>query len=188
LSLCDEFVASELIVAFGISNCLICFAGDLCSSLFHKMFGVRAMVGDQLDVNVEMGLPLEPPRFDDSATAKAQPVEPISRRRFSNWFGKGGAVRGMITTKSRALALVVVAGLATGTLGGIALVNQSEQSSQTTQTAANESVSGLPNTNFETTETGASGLLVTGAVGNRRKIRGRQPIGGQRAYRVAVIR
>lgn len=145
------------------------------------------MVDDQRDVNIKTGLPLEPPRFDDSATAKAQPVEPISRSRFSNWFGKGGAVRGMITTKSRALALVVIAGLATGTLGGIALVNQSESSNQINQTTANESVSVLPNPNFETAETGARGLLLTGAVGNRRKIRVRPRVGGQRAYRVAVI-
>jgi hypothetical protein len=147
------------------------------------------MVDDQLNANVETGLPLPPPRFDDSATAKAQPVEPISRSRFSNWFGRRGSVREMITQRPSVLALVVIAGLATGTLGGIALVNHTEQTDQTT---ANESVSGLPKSNgqldFETTEIGARGLLVTDAVGSRRQIRARERMGGaQRAYRVAVI-
>ncbi len=148
------------------------------------------MVDDQFDMNVGTGLPLPPPRFDDSATARAQPVEPISQSRFSNWFGRGGSVRELITTKSSALALVVIAGLATGTLGGMALVSYSQQSVPIDQTTANEPAITIANSqlDFETAEIGASGLLVTGATVSRRKIPARERRGGaQRAYRVAVI-
>lgn len=101
-------------------------------------------------------------------------------------------MRGLITTKSSALALVVIAGLATGTLGGMALVSHSQQSMQTDQATANQPAPARTIANgqldFETAEIGASGLLVTGAAVSRRKIPDRERRGGaQRAYRVAVI-
>jgi hypothetical protein len=147
------------------------------------------MVDNQSKASIKTESQLPTPLFDDSATAKAQPVEPISRSRFSNWFGKQGSVRRLITTRSRALSLVVIAGLATGTLGGMALVSHS----QADQATANEAVFAQPNQDgqldFETAEVGARGLLVTGDLGRRHKIRARQRTGGGlRAYRVAVIR
>lgn len=148
------------------------------------------MIEDKFRVSAKPEVLLPPPRFDESATAKAQPVEPIRRSRLSSWLGKGSSVRGMIT-KSRALALMVIAGLATGTLGGIALVKHSERIDQATsrELVSSSSIEDPEFRGFATAETGAHGFLATGAVGGRRRIRARARTGGaQRAYRVAIIR
>jgi len=65
---------------------------------------------------------LPPPRFDDRATANAQLVQPIPTSRVSALIQAVSSVRRAITGSSKALALVVIAGLVTGTLGGMAWV------------------------------------------------------------------
>lgn len=73
---------------------------------------------DQPDFN------LSPPRFDESATAKAQPVQPIQVRRASAFHDRVASLGRALTSGSRALVLVVIAGLAAGTLGGMAWVEE----------------------------------------------------------------
>jgi hypothetical protein len=86
----------------------------------------------------EFNLPA--PRFDERATAKAQPVQPISPSRVSSWRNTIGSMRRAISDSSKALALVVVAGLVTGTLGGMAWVKERQV---TDPPSVNESVSEL---------------------------------------------
>jgi hypothetical protein len=65
---------------------------------------------------------LPPPRFDESATAKAQPVQPIRASRPPAFHDRVASLGRALTSGSRALVLVVIAGLVTGMLGGMAWV------------------------------------------------------------------
>jgi hypothetical protein len=70
----------------------------------------------------EAVLNLSAPRFDDEASAHAQPVQPIPERRISALLNRLHSFRGAAVTKFSALTLVVIAGLLTGMLGGMTLV------------------------------------------------------------------
>jgi hypothetical protein len=135
---------------------------------------------------------LPPPRFDESATARAQPVQPILVSRSSAFYDRVASLGRALTSGSRALVLVVIAGLATGTLGGMAWVEQrrvtdvppatNELSEVAQENPQNEGpraeVSGI--TNFESSRPMASQTRK----GRWRTRSNRAP----RAYRVAVLR
>lgn len=139
---------------------------------------------------------LPPPRFDERATAKAQPVQPISPSRVSAWRNTVDSMRRAISDSSRALALVVFAGLVTGTLGGMAWVKQQ----QTTDIvpSVNESVSELaPPESQKDSQNEEPRAAVFGVTDLRspklatRIRKGRSRVRSSRvprAYRVAVLR
>src|SRR6266851_10506176 len=79
---------------------------------------------DSTHVVDEPKLDLPPPRFDEMAVANAQPVQPIRTSRVSAFHDRVAYLRRAVTSRSRALALVVIAGLATGTLVGMAWVKE----------------------------------------------------------------
>jgi hypothetical protein len=123
---------------------------------------------------------LPSPRFDDSANATAQPVQPIPRLN-------------RIAGKLPVLALVVMSGLVIGTIGGIALVR--EQSPAVEPPPASESVSELTvsptrTEEWSAAEVGAMGLFSDelNTTPSRRSRSRARTNGERRAYRVAVIR
>jgi hypothetical protein len=141
-------------------------------------------------------LNLSPPRFDERATARARPVQPIPADRASVWYKRVVSLRRAVTSSSRALVLVVIAGLVTGTLGGIAWVKEP----QVTEVSlpANEPVSKLapadspPDSQHEEPRAevfGVTDLQVATPARQMRKGRSRTRSSAvRRAYRVAVIR
>jgi hypothetical protein len=153
------------------------------------------MVGDRNDsthVIDEPGLNLPPPRFDEKATANAQPVQPIPAGRVSTWLENVSSLRRGIIGRGKALVLVVIAGLVTGTLGGMTLVK--EQVTDVSP-AASESVSGLAPVDSQNEEPraevfGVTDLQSLGPTGTRiRKSHSRaRSSRAPRAYRVAVLR
>ena len=140
------------------------------------------VAGEKRSIKVDSTL--EAPRFDSMAAANAQPVEPIPRG-FSSWIEKSKSVRELITTRARALSLIIIAGLATGTLGGILMVNDPPSSiAPVTSLADSERTKNLIGA-----DSGAYGFLINRNTGRNRKARHQaRSAGAPRAYRVAVIR
>ena len=126
---------------------------------------------------------LPPPRFDEHAHLKAQPVRLIKKNRITHLFEE------FFADSSRSLALIVILGLLTGGLIGLSLVGQNTSAPEPTDQALvvepeKEAVQ------LQDAEVGAYGIQTgrTGipAAGSRRA---RVPnIGQPRAYRFAVIR
>ena len=139
---------------------------------------------------------LPPPHFDERATANAQPVQPIRTGQVSGFHNRAASLRRAVTSRSRALALVVIAGLATGTLVGMALVKEPQVTAESP--SANHSVSELTpadppndsqNQEPRAEELGVTGLQSASAGTGIRRVRSRaRSSRGARAYRVAIIR
>jgi len=136
---------------------------------------------------------LSTPRFDERATANAQPVQPIPRDRVSAFHPFVTSIRLGITRRSRALVLVVMAGLVTGALLGMAWVN--EPSLTVSSPPSQQAVSEVAPINSPNEEPRADVLGVTNfqnanpatvAIPRARlRVRSNR---GNRAYRVAVLR
>ena len=126
---------------------------------------------------------LPPPRFDEHAHLKAQPVRLIKKNRITHLFEE------FFADSSRSLALIVILGLLTGGLIGLSLVGQNTSAPEPTDQALvvepeKEAVQ------LQDAEVGAYGIQTARtdirAAGSRRA---RVPsIGQSRAYRFAVIR
>ena len=126
---------------------------------------------------------LPPPRFDEYAHLRAQPVRPIKKNRITQLFEK------FFADSSRSLALIVTLGFLTGALIGLSLVGQNTSAPQPTDQALvlepeKEAVQ------LQDAEVGVYGIQTERAniraAGSRRA---RVPnIGQPRAYRFAVIR
>ena len=130
---------------------------------------------------------LEAPRFDESACANAQPVQPLPIKKTPTWARGLRSARLVLNGRTRALALVIIAGLATGSLGGTLLMNQYSEGDNESAIVSNpvveESAASAPNEIDGMTT--ASATVVTTA---RRYRRARvMPQRFRRAYRVAVI-
>ena len=135
---------------------------------------------------------LSPPRFDDEANAHAQQVQPIPESRVSALLNRAQSFRRAAVTKFSALTLVVIAGLLTGTLGGMAMVKVTQATETSSVTA--ESVSEVaPSSNLFPEEpdaevVGVQEMRITPENRIRKKSsrlrRGRMP----RAYLVGVLR
>jgi hypothetical protein len=151
----------------------------------------------------EVGFEFPPPGlFDEIASAKAQPVRPIPTSRVSVWIQRAHDTahdtRQMLTTRTKALALVLVGGLAIGTLGGTMLVKQRfspdaapvvQESAAETTTAQAAPGDPSPNTEPSAEEASAMALQsVTKTSSRIRRHRHRLPVQRSQAYRVDVIR
>lgn len=149
--------------------------------------------------STEVGFESPPGLFDEIASANAQPVRPIPISRVSVWIQRAHDTahdtRQMLTTRTKALALVLVGGLAIGTLGGTMLVKQRfspdaapvlhEPAAETTTAQA---APGDPSPNVEPSAEEASAMALQSAARIRRH-RHRLPVQrSQEAYRVDVIR
>jgi hypothetical protein len=137
-----------------------------------------------------------PARFDESASANAQPVQPLSTSRVAAWKQRARSARELISSKTVVLVLVVIGGLAIGALGGTLLVRHHTSMTESapvveestleipaegdSQKPADETRAGLP-----TTELSNAGR--NSARGRNRRTRP-NTWHAQRAYRVAVIR
>jgi len=154
------------------------------------------MIDDQNDSTHLIDEPevnLPPPHFDERAAANAQPVKPIRTNRIS---ALAGSFRQAVTSGSRALVLVVIAGLATGTLVGMAWVKEPQATAESP--SANHSVSELapadPLSDSQNQQPGAEAIGVTGlerasaGTGIHRNRSGARSSRGARAYRVAILR
>lgn len=126
---------------------------------------------------------LSPPRFDEHAHLRAQPVRPIPQGRVTQFFEK------LLAHGSRSLALIVILGFITGAIIGVSLVGQNTSAPTTNEQALAIQKDDQPR-QLEGAEVGVYGIQTDRAVirsaGNRRS---RVPTNGQtRAYRFAVIR
>ena len=126
---------------------------------------------------------LPPPRFDEHAHLKAQPVMPIRKSRFTLLFEKLSA------DSSRSVALIVILGFLTGALLGVSLVGQNTSA----PAAAHQALAVQPEKRalqLQDAEVGVSGIQ-TERTHSRSgwSRRAREPnFGPPRAYRFAVIR
>lgn len=87
--------------------------------------GVVRMINDSDGYTYDINGPdlkLSPPRFDDEASANAQPVRPIPVSRVSAFRNRVASFRQAVVAKFGAFTLVVMGGLLTGTVGGMAWV------------------------------------------------------------------
>ena len=157
------------------------------------------MIDDRNDSTYLIAEPegnLPPPHFDERATANAQPVQPIRTSRVSAFHNGAASLRRAVTSRSRALALVVIAGLATGTLVGMALVKgpQAPAESPSSNHSVSELVPADPMNDSQNQEPRAEGLGVidlqsaSAGTGVRRGRSRARSSRGARAYRVAIIR
>ncbi len=143
---------------------------------------------------------LKTPIFDESANARARPVEPIQfgsepihQNRLNLWRARMSSVSGFLGNQTRALAVVVVIGLITGAAGGLLLVNASrgDRPQEVVDTLGTD-----PDSVLSTKETGnldafASELSAASQTQRptiKRKARVRSRSNKPRAYRVAIIR
>lgn len=124
---------------------------------------------------------LQPPRFDEHAHLRAQPVMPIKKGRFTLVFEK------LFADGSRSLALIVILGFLTGALIGVSLVGQNTSAPATDQALVVEPEKHA--FQLQDAEVGVYGIQTerTSRAGGSR--RARVPnFGPPRAYRFAVIR
>jgi hypothetical protein len=153
------------------------------------------MIDDRIESTIFRAEPvnLPPPRFDETAAARAQPVEPIPTVGASSLHTRAKTFRRLVAGSARALVLVVVAGLVTGTMAGMAWVKRSQ------------STWALPVDNSAVSEVAPSYVMRDGLRGDvsgttsddgainsfnnlrRRPVRIRSSR-SPRAYRVAVLR
>jgi hypothetical protein len=77
-----------------------------------------------------------PARFDENASANAQPVEPIPTNRAARWMGRARAAGLALGTKTKVLGLVLVGALAIGAAGGAFLVRDTASSSAKSRVVA----------------------------------------------------
>ncbi len=126
---------------------------------------------------------LPPPRFDEHAHLKAQPVMPIPKSRISQLFEK------LFAGGPKTLALIVILGFLTGALIGVSLVGQNTSAPQAEDQALvlsqeNNAVQ------LEDARVGVSGSRAERTdFRSARSRRARVSNNGQpRAYRFAVIR
>lgn len=136
---------------------------------------------------------LAAPRFDERACANAQPVLPIPSGRISALVQRLRRVRPVINAKTRAFAIVVIAGLAVGALGGTIFVNQQatslDEASVFDQPATQAPTSEDPQAVIESNITPAGALSGTeNKVRPQRRYRRMRMPSPRRAYQVDVIR
>jgi hypothetical protein len=132
--------------------------------------------------NVPNQSELPPPRFDEHAHLKAQPVMPIRKSRFTLFFEK------FSSDSSRTLALIVILGFLTGALIGVSLVGQNTSAPATDQALIVEPEKDA--LQLQDAEVGVYGIQTERAnirSGESRRVRVPN-IGQPRAYRFAVIR
>ena len=140
-----------------------------------------------------------PARFDERANANARPVRPIPTSGVSVWIQRANYTRQMLTARTKALALVLVAGLAIGTFGGTILVRRGSSSADsaplqesTAETTAAQAATRDPAPNDERSAVQASAMALQSAgqtSSQIRRHRNRPPVQrGQQAYRVGVIK
>ena len=141
-----------------------------------------------------------PAFFDETASANAKPVQPIPKGRFGVWVQRALDAGPLLTARRKALALVLISGLALGILGGamLAKVGQSapdvpppsEEAIAETTEAASVAENAEPSHEPAALDGFANALQRSGrtsAANRRYRLRTRvQP--ANRAYRVAVIR
>ena len=126
---------------------------------------------------------LPPPRFDEHAHLKAQPVMPIRKSRIIQLFEK------LFADGSRSLALIVILGFLTGALIGVSLVGQNTSAPDPTDQAlaVEPEKEALP---LQDAEVGVYGIQTERT--NNRSGASRRPraanVGPPRAFRFAVIR
>ena len=154
---------------------------------------------DSLNVNEEAELENPPPaHFDESASANAQPVQPIPTQGVAFWMHRTRGARQVLNTRTKRLALVLVAGLTMGALGGTMLVKERNETDAAPVVQAASEPDPAPDA---TTDAGtndaigaaqASATVSLGALQapsrNRRHHTRLRIQRGPQAYRVAVIR
>ena len=148
----------------------------------------------------EGGLDLPPALFDEAASANAQPVQPIPAGGPAASVQRTSRVRALLGAKTKAFVLVVVGGLAFGTLGGTMLVREGHSTPDGAQGNQAElaETSAVPDATPEIDSSDATmGLgAFAGALpradqassGKRRHRLRPRVQGAPRAYRVTVIR
>ena len=160
--------------------------------------GVAIMIDDRKSLpstEAESGFPL-PARFDESARANAQPVQPLPQRGVSVWIQRARFARQVLKRRTKGLALVSVGGLAIGSLGGTMLVKERHPSTDAASVIEepNAKTSAVQETelNDGTGDAQMSVLALPSAGKTTSRLRKRhsRPLAprGQRTYRPTVIR
>ena len=143
---------------------------------------------------------MPPAFFDEAASANAKPVQPIPKGRIRAWVQRARNRRPLVMAKTKALALVLIGGLALGILGGTMLVKVSQWSRDATPANEEEIAetteapgavgNAEPSRETRALDTFATPLQRPGpasSANRRHRVRARVQ-SANRAYRVAVIR
>lgn len=139
---------------------------------------------------------LPKPIFDASASARARPVEPLQPNEAVDsgllrvWRNRFDTVTNFLGSQTRALAIVVVIGLITGSVGGVLLVNAARSNEQPVMIESFSSDSASSQNETERLDAFASKLTAATSTSPtiERKAKGRFKSNKPRAYRVAIIR
>jgi len=155
------------------------------------------MIDDTRDFvtdNEEAQLP-PPPRFDERASANAQPVKPLLTSRPASWMQRARDFQRKVGVKTKTLALVVAAGLAIGAASGAMLANRSQSSLPTpvieqpsAETAATEDAIKETASTVETISAQTAVVAPPKPAHIRRHSRAPRGRAQPRAYRVAVLK
>lgn len=153
--------------------------------------GVRVIMVDE-NINTSVSgnqSELPTPKFDEHASAKAQPVTPITKSRVTIFVEKASQ---LFTSGPRSLALVVALGIATGALAGMAIVKDGPSSlpGPEEQASVLRDVDRPETLDLQDAEVGVYGFQnsasrTRGPIIRRSRV---QSDGQPRAYRFAVIR
>ena len=143
-------------------------------------------------------------RFDEVASANAKPVQPIPIGGVAVWIQRAHErahyARQMFTGRTKALALVLVGGLAIGTLGGTILVKQQASSTDAPatveqsvpETTATQDAIEVPLSSEETVALDAAAIALQRASQTSSRSRRRRALPpvqrAPKAYRVGVIK
>lgn len=198
--MCEEYLVKSARVSCGDEIAAdedgVCFVSQTKTGVAEKERGKNVAMIDTNDSRnpidpAEFILP--PPRFDERAAANAQAVQPIPTERSSSAVNRISSLGRALTTGSRALVIVVIAGLAAGTLGGMAWVKDGQVTEG--PPTRNESASEIGSANGQNEQVrgvvfGVATLQSTGTINDQnRKVRSRMKSSrAPRAYRVATLR
>jgi hypothetical protein len=196
----DEFLAEPLKPGCG-NGFALSPAELVCVPIhFARNSGAVLMIDDtdnlqKISEEAEIEYP-PPAHFDESATANAQPVQPIPTG-IALWVERARHLRHGVSRKTRIVVLAVIGGLSLGALGEAMLVrtNTSRADSGPAIKAEPSDLKGATGTQTPADETPAAKVAATELPGNTQSISrsGKRPTRpsarhAPRAYRVAVIR
>jgi hypothetical protein len=189
LPLCDEFLALRRNASFGFVVASIRNEAKRVSFHSRILNGAILMVDENRKTPTGGQSELSTPRFDEHASAKAQPVTPIPKSRITILFERAEQ---LFTHSSRSVAMIVALGVATGALVGMALVKEPQSSvpGESQQASVLSDVESSQILEWRDAEVGVYGIQNSVSRHRRPMVRRSrvQNDGQPRAYRFAVIR
>jgi len=144
------------------------------------------------EASVYQGPP--PPRFDAQASAAAQPVQPLTRSGPARWLQRAGDAHKTLAPPTKALLIVIIAGLVMGAAGGAMLAKRNDsatgaaliEESRIEAAVAGRALEDTPSA--MSADASAMALAYPNQPERIRRDRSWRRRGAPRAYRFAIIK